>query len=255
MKYTVEGDIDFYKEIAEKEEDTSRDETTCLISYQPLTKNSIKLICGHQFNYLPLYTEVCNQKKKINGISLETTLLKLNQMKCPYCRIKIDTILPFIAIYDENGNKLINRVYGVNVPERFCMKNIACEWIYKQGKQAGEPCQKNANYIKNDNVEQAYCNTHWQKINKVNNTMEKKHGKAKTKENNIKKNSQNENKNSILTNESTSSTETNSWTTEMNEYSKEKSLIEIKQLLREKGEKVTGNKKELIQRIFDKNIV
>ena len=42
----------------------------------------------------------------------------------------------------------------------------------------------------------------------------------------------------------------NDWTTEMEKLSREKSVVEIKQLLREKGLKVCGVKKELVKRLM-----
>ena len=43
------------------------------------------------------------------------------------------------------------------------------------------------------------------------------------------------------------------WTDEMEKYSKNKSVIELKKLLREKGLKVSGTKKELVNRIITNN--
>ena len=40
------------------------------------------------------------------------------------------------------------------------------------------------------------------------------------------------------------------WTDEMDKYSRNKSVIELKNLLREKGLKVSGTKKELVNRII-----
>jgi hypothetical protein len=42
----------------------------------------------------------------------------------------------------------------------------------------------------------------------------------------------------------------NDWTTEMEKLSREKSVVEIKQMLREKGLKVCGVKKELVKRLM-----
>ena len=41
-----------------------------------------------------------------------------------------------------------------------------------------------------------------------------------------------------------------SWTAAMDQLSKEKSVIELKQMLREKGLKVGGVKKDLVKRLF-----
>ena len=64
----------------------------CLISNEDLESNYIKLDCGHKYNYLDLYNEIVYQKtKKI----LDNNRLKINEMKCPYCRNITNKLLPF----------------------------------------------------------------------------------------------------------------------------------------------------------------
>ena len=67
MNYKIENNLNFYNElykelnniIEEKQEDI------CLLSNSPLEDNYITLDCNHKFNYLPLYNEICSQKKVI----------------------------------------------------------------------------------------------------------------------------------------------------------------------------------------------
>ena len=59
--YIIEDDIDFYKELNMSSDNNLNN--TCLITNEPLGKNKITLPCNHSFNYLPLYKEVCKQKK------------------------------------------------------------------------------------------------------------------------------------------------------------------------------------------------
>jgi hypothetical protein len=216
--YLVEGEIDFYKEINNMNEE--EEENRCLITAQPLTRNHIKLRCGHEFNYLPLYKEICLQKKPLIINNFETTKLELNQMKCPYCRIKIDHILPYMQIYDTGGNKLIDRVNGVNSPERYCMKTTGCAWIFKQGKDEGAKCERNAYFNMNhpDADMHVYCDVHWKKIEIKNKNKEKKEEEV--------------------------------WTDVMIKYSKTVKVDELKEILKKKGHKVGGTKKELVQRVF-----
>ena len=87
--YIIEDDIDFYQELNISSNKDFND--VCLISNEPLTRNSIRLPCNHTFNYLPLYKEICKQKNKYN--SLEITKLKSHQIKCPYCRLIINNLL------------------------------------------------------------------------------------------------------------------------------------------------------------------
>ena len=65
----------------ETEEDNNEQ---CLISHDILIEDNITLECGHKFNYLPLLNEVKYQK--LNNNPLEYKKLKINELKCPYCR-------------------------------------------------------------------------------------------------------------------------------------------------------------------------
>ena len=56
-----------FKEELLKELNNTKD-NVCLISKDPLEKNSIKLNCGHEFNYLPLYNELIVQKRYVNNL-------------------------------------------------------------------------------------------------------------------------------------------------------------------------------------------
>jgi hypothetical protein len=141
--------IDFYSELKkELSVDSTNKEQCCLITQMPLSDNYITLECNHKFNYLPLYNEVVKQKACLN--SLETTRLKINEIKCPYCRNINKKILPFIDIYG------VNIVKGVNYPKHLTMKLHSCEWIFKTGKNKGICCNKPA--FKTENG--TYCDKH-----------------------------------------------------------------------------------------------
>ena len=126
--------IDFFDELKKDQSDISEYDNKCLISQTVLTDNSITLDCNHTFNYIPLYKEVVKQKIKLN--KFETTHLKLNELKCPYCRAINKQLLPFI---DLPG---IIMIKGINSPKKFCMKLYSCEWIYKTGKNKNTSCNK-----------------------------------------------------------------------------------------------------------------
>jgi hypothetical protein len=114
-KYNIEGGIDFFSElyksldIEENEQKTEEDNNLCLITNQPLEDKFVQLICGHKFNYKPLYIDIKNHKQKFNNYEGHTSKLKLNEIRCPYCRTKQNTVLPY---YEELGLKKIN---GVNM--------------------------------------------------------------------------------------------------------------------------------------------
>jgi hypothetical protein len=66
------------------------------------------LKCGHKFNYLPLYNDVLNHKKKFNNMEGSATRLKHNEIRCPYCRTKQTGLLPY---YEELS---LPKISGVN---------------------------------------------------------------------------------------------------------------------------------------------
>lgn len=113
VKYIIEGDIDFYKELYESLDDNEDDaeipktNNLCLITNAPLEENHIKLLCNHSFNYIPLYNDLCKQQK--NGTE---SYHKKNLIKCPYCRTLHEYILPFNAnVVPVYGVNTLNRIY------------------------------------------------------------------------------------------------------------------------------------------------
>ena len=98
MNYEIEGNLDFYSLLntsnKELENDISNN-NLCLISYEKLTDNSITLDCKHSFNYYPLYQEIYNQKRNFNKY-FDINKLKINEIKCPYCRNINNKLIPYI---------------------------------------------------------------------------------------------------------------------------------------------------------------
>ena len=127
---------DFNKELLELlcqiDKDSDSDENICLISNTPLTDNSVKLCCGHQFNYNDIYKEIHYQKKQQHNY--ETQKLYTNQIKCPYCRTVQNGLLPWY----EGKNKCV----GVNWPPKYQYKPNKCIYEYLSGKRKGNQCSK-----------------------------------------------------------------------------------------------------------------
>ena len=102
MNYTIDANINFYEELmktdAEENSDENNDENNCLITDKVLTANYITLQCNHSFNYHAIYKEAINQKTKYNPN--EITKLKMNELKCPYCRQVTPNILPYVPSVD-----------------------------------------------------------------------------------------------------------------------------------------------------------
>jgi hypothetical protein len=94
--------------IEENEHKTEEDDMLCLITNKPLTEYYYKMDCGHKFNYVPLYLDIKNHKKKFNGMESSTGQLKQDEIRCPYCRKKQSGVLPY---YEELS---LEKVNGVN---------------------------------------------------------------------------------------------------------------------------------------------
>ena len=129
VKYIIEGDMNFYDELYKSlDDDTSNKHENnimdisddkynlCLITNSPLTKNFVTLDCKHKFNYMALYHDILNHKKKYNN--MERKMLKVTELRCPYCRHVQSSLLP----YYENMN--VKKVHGVNFfDENYAKKN------------------------------------------------------------------------------------------------------------------------------------
>ena len=132
----------FLNYLSENTENTENTEK-CLISNEVLVPNAITLECNHKFNYIELYNEVVEQKtKKI----LDNSKLKLNEIKCPYCRAISKNLLPYFKYYNTKPIK------GVDYPPDLSIKLNQCHYIEKNY----ELCGKNACITKFGN----FCNNH-----------------------------------------------------------------------------------------------
>lgn len=109
-KYIIDGNIDFYAELYKSLDDASdtEEQQTCLITGNALTDKYVTLNCGHTFNYMPLYYDVFNHKKKYNKFEFEMCKLQAWQFRCPYCRKKQNELLPYYPEFNTG------RVFGVN---------------------------------------------------------------------------------------------------------------------------------------------
>jgi len=103
--YVIEDNIDFYNEIA-KPDLIDEDSATvfCLISNTPLLSDFVTLLCGHKFNYKPLFLDTVNHKTKFN--ILESHILNITEIRCPYCRSIQKQLLP--------PNDIYSKIHGVN---------------------------------------------------------------------------------------------------------------------------------------------
>ena len=180
MKYNIENNIDFYKELYSSlyEEDikTNNDvvddnSDLCLISNLPLKDNFVQLKCGHKFNYEPLYKDIYNHKKRFNSLEQSKNKLGLQQIRCPYCRNIQNELLPFyedlglpkeigVNYYDPNN---VNGVsYNYIKPENQCQYQIIT--TDSSGNSHTYPCHHfgyiHYNLKTKYNNETKYCYTH-----------------------------------------------------------------------------------------------
>lgn len=151
MKYIIEGGIDFYEELYKSlDNDDEYKNDVCLITNQPLLENYVTLDCKHKFNYIPLFNDIRNHKKKFN--SLESERLSQNEIRCPYCRSKQKKLLPY---YPNMGEHM--KVIGVNaMPEPPPgWEHGTCAW----GEEYSENkcCCINVILLSNNKT---YCQTH-----------------------------------------------------------------------------------------------
>jgi len=179
-KYVIEGDddggnceYDFFSQIknmlnmGENDNNNNTDETMvddcCLLSKEALSDIHVTLLCGHKFNYMPLYKEVVMQKTT-SGLSTNgyynLSALRTNEIKCPYCRAVQCKVLPFLN-YDG-----VRKLKGVNGPESMCMKARACDHVEVNKKKVSCACKSNAIHVING---VNYCKKHYENKNEKQN--------------------------------------------------------------------------------------
>ena len=169
MKYNVEGDIDFFTELynsIDNDDNETNNTNICLITNNPLTDKFILMNCGHTFNYVPLYHDILNHKKKFNSMESRNSHLKLDEIRCPYCRTKQNSILPY---YEEFG---LEKVNGVNTITEIKPKEHSSNY-YKKCEYMEENPKFNPELLEIDsfsNNKYIKCNSYYgTKISGINN--------------------------------------------------------------------------------------
>lgn len=113
-KYIYENFYDLINSENDTENINQCDNNICLISYDKLLDNNIILSCGHKFNYFELFNEVKYQK---TNRQYDNYKLKINDIRCPYCRQITNYILPYYKYYN------LEKIIGVNWPEKYSIHN------------------------------------------------------------------------------------------------------------------------------------
>ena len=158
------------------------------------------------------------RQKTIKNLS-EITKLQVNQIKCPYCRNITNNILPYIKL--EN----IEKIWGVNQPKKFSLSLFKCEYIYKSGKNKGICCGKTADKFDFGN----FCTKHF-----------------KIKKNKCKLCKSDEEVIILQENPPV-------YVNKLEELKSKYNIKTLKELLKFKKLKVTGNKTQMINRLIEIN--
>jgi len=206
-------------------------ENLCLISNQPLDKTEIKLVCNHSFNYLPLYNEICTNQKNWTYNAYATDTVGRYQIKCPYCRKINDYLLPQTIDIETVKNKRY-----VNLPRTHSIV-VKCEFNVNNDKN--NRCES-LSYI---TPHGRFCKVHYKKVKSLNN-LPNKSAKPKTIKHAIK-----------LQNKDIKSDQDNQTIEKQMEiFGKTRTIADLKSILKLNNLKVSGVKKELLNRIFENNL-
>lgn len=174
MKYLMEEKIDFFDELNKKDSDIPKDEINiCLITCEKLTDKYITLNCGHKFNYIPLYKDILNHKQKFNSMESRSNHLKIDEVRCPYCRKKQVGILPY---YEELGLEKINGVNIIyeskNIVNNYSYVNKYCVFIVNKNESENES-ENDEKTSKKESFVPVFCNNN--KMVKIENDFKDKH--------------------------------------------------------------------------------
>lgn len=114
---------------------------TCMISKAPLDPAcTIQLTCGHKFNYIPLYRDLCASTKRP----------KFGTTSCPYCRLSMPFLLP-----NYHHPSVFPRK-GINHPSKLCMPQYCCSWVPTTGKNKFIKCTRGGTI----HPEGVFCSQH-----------------------------------------------------------------------------------------------
>ena len=235
MNYVIEDGIDFSQllQLNDEDEDNynsfcSENNKQCLLTGEPLDLNHITLSCQHSFNYKPLYNEILSRKFKLNKYSRPATHLKVNQIECPYCRNITNKLIPYCPLISG-----VSKIVGVNSPKKYTIQQHTCSHIFKSGKNKGTTCKNTGFFYKENGKVVCLCSKHWQYQQKTN----------------LHKSNQEKSKKKIKL-QSTKPTLTKL----EDSLNKKYRVVDLKNILRENKEKLSGNKYDLIKRVILKKL-
>ena len=248
-KYNIEGNIDFFSELYKSLDDETKSESEsdtnlCLITNQPLIDKFVELTCGHKFNYISIYNDIYNHKKKFNQMEGKSSSLQVNEIRCPYCRNKQTGVLPY---YEELVKEKTNGVNFYDETEIQCNNcfnqtfyNGKCEFIITPSPHISinnnyiKPYKCSSSYVtKLEHDNKSYCYIHnrfmikkFEKEKKEKEKKIKEELKQKKKEELIqKKNSKKELKQIVINSKQKISEENNSFISFLNYFVEDENIV------------------------------
>ena len=160
-----------------KEHDENKENSKlCLITGEKIIDPHVTMKCGHTFNYVPLYKDLINQKTKFQ--ILDTDKLGLQVVRCPYCRSKQDSLLPFYDLPE------VKKIHGINWLDEESMKNTYCKGLceFVSPYLDGNYLYCVNNYVIKMSDGKSYCLYHQKIMTKKTLKEKEKQEKAKQKE-------------------------------------------------------------------------
>jgi hypothetical protein len=143
VKYTIEGNINFYDELYKSFDDDntpSNEIELCQITGMPLTDRFVALECNHKFNYNAIYKEIYKQKFIFRSYNFESLLpselAKFKEskkdyfIKCPYCRSIQFTLLPYYEDMEHEKRYGINSLEKGLVDSNYIIKSTPYTYTY-----------------------------------------------------------------------------------------------------------------------------
>lgn len=168
-------------------------------------------------NYITLN---CNHKFNYEAIYNEVVNQKTKYNPNEIMKLKMSEIkCPYCRQITSNILPYIpsisssKKIIGVTIPNKYSLSPSKCDWVFKSGKNKGNLCGCNAFSSEHGKL----CEKHW--------------------------NMKNKNK----------SLESSEWNPEMQKLYDSMKLHELRDVLRNKNMKVSGNKRELVLRIMSKS--
>ena len=101
----------------------------CPIVNKPLGVDAVHLPCGHAFSYGALVQEIQSQRQRAKQSGRGKHAFP--SWSCPYCRARVDKILPYNPIC------LPCSVHGVNAPAKHRLVAHTCQHNGRAGQQCG----------------------------------------------------------------------------------------------------------------------